>query len=501
MAIMDLFTSLQTIVNERLAKDVRQAIHDGVYRANQVADENKDLVDRLAIRQDAVEQYNNQVIQEMTDKDVISAPEIIQARGGEQTLQHRLNLDKQEINNHIDTGLSTKADSATVVVVKKVSELTMPELIDLAADELVYLSLDVDVDLVVDTTPIFFTNTKLRTANGSKLIVKNEQYVTFSDLTNYKSVNFISENKTRAPLDIRRLDTPMVLQKKAEIVVKEFSYTGDTDYNADFANIYGASNGLIGISMTDIWGMNANNVFNFIFENADDWITSNNFSNIFFGAFRRYVNYRADTPSFNIGTMFCGNLFENLQGQASSLFIELANDNGLNRYINPFMWDIAVHNRQVSVNKMGTIMGTVRNSYFSNTVEIPPVIVQNNNQYYRLGTFNNAQVAELYLRIKVFAPLHGMKTTVDVKQQTDGTFVFESNSSENRESMHFYLSDATNGGKILWLRYRHAGWAQVSIHERIAFTIDPDGLIPFTESEVSGIVSTAYLPSYKSLVM
>ena len=41
-------------------------------------------------RQDAVEDFNNQVIQEMTDKDVISAPEIIAARGGKPTLQARL---------------------------------------------------------------------------------------------------------------------------------------------------------------------------------------------------------------------------------------------------------------------------------------------------------------------------------------------------------------------------------------------------------------------------
>lgn len=93
MAIMDLFTSLQTIVNERFAKDVRQAIHDGVYRANQVADENKDLVDRVAIRQDAVEQYNTQMITEMTDKDVISAPELIESRDGEVKLSARLDRD------------------------------------------------------------------------------------------------------------------------------------------------------------------------------------------------------------------------------------------------------------------------------------------------------------------------------------------------------------------------------------------------------------------------
>ena len=42
-------------------------------------------------RQDAVEHFNNQVIQEMTDKDVISAPEIIEARGGEARVAIRIN--------------------------------------------------------------------------------------------------------------------------------------------------------------------------------------------------------------------------------------------------------------------------------------------------------------------------------------------------------------------------------------------------------------------------
>lgn len=101
MAIMDLFTSLQTIVNERFAKNVRQAIHDGIYRANQVADENKDLVDQVVIRQDAVEQYNNQMIIEMTDKDVISAPELIESRDGEVKLSARLARDKNELTNRV----------------------------------------------------------------------------------------------------------------------------------------------------------------------------------------------------------------------------------------------------------------------------------------------------------------------------------------------------------------------------------------------------------------
>ena len=52
-------------------------------------------------RQDAVEQYNDQVIQEMTDKDVISAPEIIEAREGKATLSERLDDDFGAITSEL----------------------------------------------------------------------------------------------------------------------------------------------------------------------------------------------------------------------------------------------------------------------------------------------------------------------------------------------------------------------------------------------------------------
>ena len=137
MAIMDLFTSLQTIVNERLAKDVRQAIHDGVYRANQVADENKDLVDRVAIRQDAVEQYNNQMIAEMTDKDVISAPELVESRVdpygiSSDKLSERLNRETIGAFADTQTQLTTLANRSnlnTIIINKPITiddSITLP---------------------------------------------------------------------------------------------------------------------------------------------------------------------------------------------------------------------------------------------------------------------------------------------------------------------------------------------------------------------------------------
>ena len=56
-------------------------------------------------RQDAVEVFNNQVIQEMTDKDVISAPEIIQMRDGEATASARLERDFQALNDNVSTSV------------------------------------------------------------------------------------------------------------------------------------------------------------------------------------------------------------------------------------------------------------------------------------------------------------------------------------------------------------------------------------------------------------
>ncbi len=91
--VMSLIESLTRIKNAVYGREVREAIHDGVFRANQIADGADAKADNTEIRQDAVEVFNNQVVQEMTDKDVISAPELIQARGGEATLVDRLDRD------------------------------------------------------------------------------------------------------------------------------------------------------------------------------------------------------------------------------------------------------------------------------------------------------------------------------------------------------------------------------------------------------------------------
>lgn len=78
-------------------EDVAEAYRQAGDIAGIYAGEAKRIAERTQIRQDAVEDFNNQVIQEMTDKDIISAPEIIQARDGEETLKNRLLRDSNTI--------------------------------------------------------------------------------------------------------------------------------------------------------------------------------------------------------------------------------------------------------------------------------------------------------------------------------------------------------------------------------------------------------------------
>lgn len=83
------------------------------------ADEAKRIAEQTQYRQDAVEQFNNQMITEMTDKDVVSAPELIESRDGEVKLSARLARDKNELTAQL---VQTTMDVITGVVKPNVGE-------------------------------------------------------------------------------------------------------------------------------------------------------------------------------------------------------------------------------------------------------------------------------------------------------------------------------------------------------------------------------------------
>ena len=76
---------------------VREALARGVEYAGLVSSVANKTAKDTKVRQDNLETYNKQMIVEMTNKDVISAPEIIEARNGKATLAERLTEDSNKL--------------------------------------------------------------------------------------------------------------------------------------------------------------------------------------------------------------------------------------------------------------------------------------------------------------------------------------------------------------------------------------------------------------------
>lgn len=92
-------------------------------------------VSKIENRQDTVENKFDLLQQEMTDKDPISAPEIIAARGDEPTLSARLDKEQQEINTQLAQTAKKDltrniSDSSVVNIANKESRIPLVTFID-----------------------------------------------------------------------------------------------------------------------------------------------------------------------------------------------------------------------------------------------------------------------------------------------------------------------------------------------------------------------------------
>ena len=83
--------------NKTYGHDVRESLARGVEYAGLVSSVANKTAKDTKVRQDNLETYNKQMIVEMTNKDVISAPEIIEARNGKTTLAERLTEDSNKL--------------------------------------------------------------------------------------------------------------------------------------------------------------------------------------------------------------------------------------------------------------------------------------------------------------------------------------------------------------------------------------------------------------------
>ena len=82
-------------------QEVREAQARNAELAGLIANEAVDISNETKERQDTVETQFNSVQQELTDKDIMSAPEIIAARNGKNTLNERLDSEYQEVTTQL----------------------------------------------------------------------------------------------------------------------------------------------------------------------------------------------------------------------------------------------------------------------------------------------------------------------------------------------------------------------------------------------------------------
>ena len=92
----------QYVLDKRKGKDVASAYSQAMLASGIVALAAEELAKQVDSRNTDMETFVNAMLLEMTDKDVISAPEIIQSRDGEVSLEDRLDRDVGRTRNEFD---------------------------------------------------------------------------------------------------------------------------------------------------------------------------------------------------------------------------------------------------------------------------------------------------------------------------------------------------------------------------------------------------------------
>lgn len=144
--------------------DVLESIAQGTEYTALVSEEAKDIAEETQLRQDAVEQFNEQMIVEMTRKDVISAPELIQMRKSAPTAGSRIQRDL-EIQGYSAWWWGVVADGETD------DTLALQLAIDEISGREVNLHIDGDIKL---TRPITLRSGVTLSFKGSIILDLND---------------------------------------------------------------------------------------------------------------------------------------------------------------------------------------------------------------------------------------------------------------------------------------------------------------------------------------
>ncbi|MCT1798486.1 hypothetical protein [Aerococcus viridans] len=478
-------------------QQVREAQARNAEVAGLIASEAENIANNAnLLSKDTQNRFNDQIAGNTDINEVIDARRPSGATEAFDTLNLRLEADKEEINQTI---LDRE-------IVKKLSELTKDDLYLLCADFYTGLILNVDTDLIVDdpARPLVLQNVTLMTENGSNISISNESYLDIRDKVEFNGFETFSSNLTGASFKIRKSQESAPADF-ARTVISNNSYRGDSGFNADVFEIYGSSKGMYGLEINGFYATNMKNLFKFKFENIADWTNGNTFRNIFATRVKRLVEYEGVSGHLP-RTHFVGNLFDNIMGNGSSIYLDMAQDPGINRYVNPIVYDVEVWNNKANLNKIGKISGVIDNYYVNNKPEFPlTATISNNGRFYRLGYFSSHQYpnAEQMLRLMFYGPVGGAKHLFYLIRQSDGSFKIRARIPADTTSFEFYTLAMTDGTVGVFVKNLTTTWIRPSFYERIGFTIDHmGGALNYTSTDMTalGVVGPIQILDDSSLI-
>ena len=219
-------------------QEVREAQARNAELAGLIASEAVDISNETKGRQDTIETQFNSVQQELTDKDPISAPEIIVARNGEPTLSARLDKEYQEVTAKLArieynasefcvVGDGVHDDTLALqeaITTSKNSKLSFEKnsLIKISGS----MNIDLDNDVEID-------------GNGSTIILEGgERNVLRVQSTHFKTIQITALEKNQSVIELVNVDGLAVgdglVIESDEIFAERIGYPIENHYRKGF---------------------------------------------------------------------------------------------------------------------------------------------------------------------------------------------------------------------------------------------------------------------------
>lgn len=464
-------------------QEVREAQARNAELAGLIASEAVDISDETKGRQDKVESQFNAVQQEMTDKDVISAPEIIAARNGFDTLDERLTTSERETNERF-----SQMVSVNVKDFKETGDVDDTLAVNRALD---FVSKNgggkvfIDGDVTLSDTIHVLPKTELYSSSKKSKIL-------FTNI----SVPVLSFHEDSKAYDLN-IEVPSNYASSSLLFEsKNLNFNEKVDaYNVNVTKDY-SSNKSIGYHLLADSTVGKGAIWNVSVKDCDfrgftkiskletigtGWINGNQFQNIIGMQFESAVEVVKSSESLGIDLNTYSNFILQVSGTTREIFKDT---NSTNTYTNFTIFDY----KHFENATMGYAPNLINQNMF---IENDQTLISTklyDNKYIKVGSFRKVSSNSDFVVLKIKSP----KIDAEVTLYGNGNNLLSSNIKNfgsiklNNNNLKFYYVINSNGYVDLY--YKAVGLnvdVNVVITNKIGFINDyyenvfdliPDGI-------------------------